>query len=88
MFAPESWISSFNAISEAGQKCFLETANSPGAAKIYHSDDIDRMKKDLQTKCPTYASEYNSFIDITSQTVKSLPISFLQAMKDVRIILV
>lgn len=64
-----------------GQNCFLTTASDPANAELYNSDDVDRIKQDLQTKCASSATQLGSFLDLTSQSVKSLPASFLQDSK-------
>jgi hypothetical protein len=82
VFAPENWVNTFNSISEEGQKCFLTAVKTQEDAQLYHSDNFDAIKQDLAIKCPAFSNELNNFVDIMSQTYKSLPSSFVEAMKE------
>jgi len=81
LFAPDSWISAWNAIPEAGQDCFVQESGDPQNAQLYNSDDIQAIKQQIQTKCQTGATEIGNFLDATEQTFKSLPAVFLADSK-------
>jgi hypothetical protein len=82
--APDSWVKSFESISDTGQKCLIKAISDPATADIYNNDNLDAIKQDLKSKCPEYAKEFNNFIDTTSETLKSLPTKLLEALRDVR----
>lgn len=84
MFAPDSWIKSFEAIPEAGQKCWITSLVNEDTSELFTNIDLEGIKKYLKNKCSQYETELNAFIDSVSETVKSLPENFLQPLKDVK----
>jgi hypothetical protein len=81
LLAPDSWITAWNAISTEGKQCFIETASDPANADIYNSDDNEKIKQNLQSKCASSYTQLAAFCDATDATMKQLPQSFLDISK-------
>jgi len=81
LFAPDSWINAWNAIPVDGQTCFIQEASDPANADVFISDDIQKIKQQLQSECQTGSTEIGNFIDASEQTFTSLPATFLADSK-------
>lgn len=83
MFAPDSWTNAWNATPTEGKKCFMNTAGNPANSEIYNSNDNEKIKADLQSKCASSYTQLATFCDTTDATMKQLPQNFLDASKAV-----
>jgi len=78
LFAPQSWITTWQAIPINGQECFIDTASNPANSAIFEADDVQQIQQLLQNNCQNGSvTQINSFLDAIEQTVDSLPSNFI-----------
>ncbi|KAI6203991.1 hypothetical protein M3Y94_00620800 [Aphelenchoides besseyi] len=81
LFAPQSWIDTFNAIPQQGQECLLNTFSDPTNAAVANSNDVEQAKQLAANACPDNSAQINAFFDATEATIKSLPETFTTQLK-------
>ncbi|KAI6179841.1 hypothetical protein M3Y98_00654300 [Aphelenchoides besseyi] len=81
LFAPQSWIDTFNAIPQQGQECLLNTFSDPTNAAVTNSNDVEQAKQLAANACPDNSAQINAFFDATESTIKSLPETFITQLK-------
>uniref|UniRef100_A0A1I7S600 Secreted protein n=1 Tax=Bursaphelenchus xylophilus TaxID=6326 RepID=A0A1I7S600_BURXY len=82
LYAPDSWVTAYQAIPEDEVECLLKLTHDPSKFKaLRNTADIELVKKLVANGCPDGAQAIGKFFDAASASIQALPEGLVEALE-------